>query len=73
MLLSRDPTVNDLERNHRFITWDPSNTKFLRMDLEQSLCTLDPMAKGDMGIMHLIEEPLRRLIIGTMRHELDPP
>jgi hypothetical protein len=52
---STDPT-NDNGDYRIVVMHDPANTK-LSMDLEQSLRTLDPMAKGDMRIMHRIEEP----------------
>ena len=72
MPLSRDSLDNDFDR--RLISAvDPPNVVLMRMEFEQSLSDIDPMTKGDTRIMHLVEEPLRRLIIRAVRHELDPP
>jgi hypothetical protein len=71
--LITNPTNNDLDRNHGFITWitDPPNIiKRVTMDLEQRFGALDPMPKGYLGIVHLIEEPLRCVIVC---HALSPP
>jgi hypothetical protein len=56
MLLITDPTDDDLERNHRFVTWitDPPDIEFLRMGLDQEFGALDTMTQRHLRVVHRI-------------------